>query len=93
MDFVFAAVNTTVTATNGGQQTLTKGEAWAADDEIVRRFPQFFTATPPRLRTHRGYITPDDDRSTPPPVEVATAAPGETRNVTPPRSKKGGEKK
>lgn len=94
MNVVFAAANTTVTAPNGGMHTLTKGDPWDADDELVRRFPNLFTSAPPRVRTHRGWVNADDQpsRSASSPVETATAAPGEVRNVTS-KEKRGGESK
>jgi hypothetical protein len=51
---------------------LRKGEPWAADADVVKQYPQHFTSEPGKaLRGAR-------------PVETATAAPGETRDVTPP---------
>lgn len=82
MNVVFAAANTTVTAPNGAMHTLVKGDPWDADDELVRRFPNLFTSTPLRVRTHRGWVDADQEaRATAAPVETATAAPGEVRNV------------
>lgn len=48
---------------------LVPGRAYAADDELVRRYPHLFAATP-IVYDHRGNV-----------VEQATAAPGEKRTV------------
>lgn len=48
---------------------LVPGRAYAADDPIVKRYPQFF-ADEPTVYDHRGNI-----------VEQATANPGERRQV------------
>jgi hypothetical protein len=51
---------------------LRKNQAWDADSEAVRLYPQHFRSDPgPAVRGR-------------PRVEAATAAPGETRDITPP---------
>lgn len=54
---------------------LKAGDIWAADDPIVRKHPDWFTDDPTRWL----------NRTTAPPVESATAAPGEGRHVRRPQ--------
>lgn len=58
-------------ATSGpmGAIRVTAGEVWDADDPIVRRHPNAFRARPLDVHVRRST----------PPVEQATAAPGEKR--------------
>lgn len=54
---------------NGVPYSLLAGQAWVADDPVVLAHPKLFTDLPTWVYTING------------PVEQATAAPGEKRNV------------
>lgn len=76
MDVVYATTTTMVTL-DGAQHRVQKGSHWPADDPIVRAQPSIFS-TDARYglvytREPAGYDAP--------PVEQATAAPGELRNT------------
>lgn len=60
-----------VVAYNGGRIHLRPDQQWDADDPFVRARPEFFTATAAAVTHSPGYE----------PVEQATRAPGERRNV------------
>lgn len=70
MNVVYAVSTTSVGIPHGGTVDLTEGEAWDADDPLVKAKPYFFSKTPTRIKTTRGWAL----------VEQATAAPGEKRN-------------
>jgi len=77
MDVVFAVDTAQVPTEHSGLVLVRKGEHWPADDPVVRMMPSLFSADP-RYGLHysaepAGYGDP--------PVEQATAAPGERRNV------------
>jgi cysteinyl-tRNA synthetase len=74
---VFATFATWVTPT----VQISKGEAWDADDAVVRSHPDWFTDTPPDVRSsnRESYTAKDADRPT---TEAATAAPGEKRSLS-----------
>jgi hypothetical protein len=74
MDIVYAKFTTWVTPA----VQIVEGEAWRADDPIVRRRPDWFQKLPKVVRT----TLPRHLRDVV--VEQATAAPGEVR-VTKPR--------
>jgi hypothetical protein len=57
---------------------IVEGEAWRADDPIVRLHPDWFSDLPKIVRT-----TLPRHLQVDPPVEQATAAPGELRVVRP----------
>jgi hypothetical protein len=64
---------------------LHEGEAWVADDPLVKRRPDLFTDTPKIVRTTltRQQIAERDEA----PVEQATRAPGERRATRRPRKR------
>lgn len=74
---VFATFATWVTPT----VQIAKGEAWDADDPVVQSHPDWFTDTPPDVRSsnRESYTAKDADRPT---TEQATAAPGEKRALS-----------
>ena len=74
---VFATFATWVTPT----VQIAKGEAWDADDPVVRSHPDWFSETPPDVRStgRASYTAKDADRPT---TEAATAAPGEKRSLS-----------
>lgn len=59
---------------NGATVYLREGDAWQADDPLVKARPELFAEEPREARRN--------------PVEQATAAPGETRDVTRPKTTK-----
>ena len=80
MDLVFATTTMRVELPTGGFGVIQKGTHWPADDPIVRAHPGVFSSDP-RFglnfsREPAGYDAP---------VEQATAAPGEKRNVVRPK--------
>ncbi len=68
--YVFATVDTAII--KGGRYRLRRGDAWYADHPIVAAFPDSFSDEPPVIHPN-GWE---------PPVEQATAAPGEKRTNT-----------
>jgi hypothetical protein len=81
MGFVVATFSTWVTPT---VQVL-KGDLWDENDPVVRDHPDWFTAHPgpDQVRTSASPQLPVIERPTP--VEAATSAPGEVREVSPSR--------
>lgn len=77
IEHVFAKADFPVTDENGGRAQVWKGSHWPADDPVVQRYPDRFSRDPrygmQYTRQPAGYDEP--------PVEQATAAPGERRNV------------
>ncbi len=72
---VFAKDTASFPLPHGGSITVRKGSHWSADDPIVAEHPELFTTDP---RYGLSYTTPPPEMSDPP-VEQATAAPGERR--------------
>ena len=70
---VFASATTTAGLPDGTPYTLIEGQAWAADDPLVRANPGLFVKDISEL--------PGYPRRTVAVVESATAAPGERRSV------------
>lgn len=64
---IVVALSTFTIAVDGIPLTVREGEAWAADDPVVKRYPESFSKDG---RTVRRSV---------PVVEQATAAPGERR--------------
>jgi len=67
-----------VTLPDGTPWTLVKGQHYPADDPVVRENPGMFSADPRYGVTWTG---PPPAELSEPPVEQATAGPGEKRNV------------
>lgn len=65
--YVYANETTITASPTGGVVRIKRGEAWAADDPLVKARPGLFSNEPPTVRR------------TAAPVEQATAAPGEKR--------------
>lgn len=78
MDVVFATDSVSLTVPDGGQVYVQKGSHWSANDPVVRAFPQWFANDPRYGLSWTG--NPPEELSEPP-LEQATAAPGERRNV------------
>ena len=77
MDIVYPVNDATLTLANGAQATVRRGQHWSAADPVVREKPDAFTTDP---RYGLAFSTPPAEMADPP-VEQATAAPGERRNV------------
>lgn len=67
--YVFARVNTLIVNT-AGRHRLYVGDAWHADHPVVQIHPEMFSDDPPEIHP----------RNWEPPVEQASAAPGEKRS-------------
>lgn len=75
---VVYAVNTAALALeSGGRAVVRKGQHWPAEDPVVKQYPDLFSADP---RWGMFYTVPPDGYEDPP-VEQATAAPGEKRTT------------
>lgn len=76
MDVVYASSSASV-AFQGAQYPVRKGTHWPADDPLVRQYPHLFSPDPRYgmlyTREPVGYDAP--------PVESASAAPGERRST------------
>jgi len=77
LEVVFARTSAQVETPDGGRHTVHAGQHWPASDPVVLAKPDLFSADP-RYGVH--YSTPPAEMAEPP-VEQATAAPGERRNV------------
>ena len=72
-----------VIAFGGMRIALAPGDPWDGDDPLVKEYPDRFVDGPATVRSTRasaGMLSVDS-----PPVERATRAPGEKRNVRKPR--------
>ena len=78
MDVVFATETASLTLPNGISVPVRKGSHWPADDPLVQAHPDWFTTNPCYGLSWTG--EPPREMSQPP-VEQATAAPGERRAV------------
>lgn len=75
MNIVYATATTSVGTGDGGQVLVRGGEHWPADDPVVLANPSLFNPDP---RYGLSYSTPPASLDEPP-VETATARPGEKR--------------
>lgn len=78
MAHVFATFSTWVSPT----VAITRGEAWDETDPVVQSHPDWFSPTPPDVRTSGSMVYDAGSASRAKPVEQATAAPGEQRTRT-----------
>lgn len=80
LDVLYATGDAVVGLPDGGQVGIRKGEHWVADDPVVAQYPHLFS---PDARYGARYsLRPsnwDETADSAPPVETATAAPGEKR--------------
>ena len=76
MNVVYATSTTVVITPDLGRHIVEGGQHWPADDPVVKAAPAGLFSPDPRygLRTHDNRL-PEE-----PPVEQATAAPGERRS-------------
>lgn len=77
MDVVYAVDTAQVPTVECGLVLVRKGEHWAANDPVVRAQPSLFTTDARYGMRYSAEPAGYND----PPVEQATAAPGEKRNV------------
>lgn len=75
MDVVYARATSMVTTPDGGRHVVQGGQHWPADDPVVRANPGLFS---PDARYGVSFSVAPPELSEPP-VEQATAAPGEKR--------------
>jgi hypothetical protein len=74
MQLKYAQV-TCVTSVDGTLVNITAGEAWDADDLVVRTKPDLFSDDPPFVRRYEGGLVQSFV------VEEASAAPGQRRST------------
>jgi hypothetical protein len=77
MDIVYPVTDATLTLADGSVFVVRRGQHWHTGDKVVREKPDAFSADP---RYGLAFSTPPPELSEPP-VEQATAAPGERRSV------------
>lgn len=77
MKIVYATSTTSVALEGGGSGTVVFGSHWPADDPIVRAHPDLFSDD---ARYGMNYSVEPAGYGDPP-VEMATAAPGEKRTT------------
>ncbi len=77
MNVVYASATASVVMPSGGSVPIRKGSHWPADDPIVAQYPHLFSTD---ARYGMNY-TVEPQGYDDPPVEQATAAPGEKRNA------------
>lgn len=77
IDHVFATADFPVTSPSGQRLVVRKGTHWPVEDPIVKANPGNFSADPRWGLAYSEEPAGWDD----PPVETATAAPGERRNI------------
>jgi hypothetical protein len=78
MDVVYATYTAQVATPDGGRHTVQGGQHWPADDPVVAAAPRGLFS--PDARYGVSFSVPPAELAEPP-VEQATAAPGEKRNV------------
>ncbi len=82
MDVVYANTDASIPLGTGLSARVRKGEHWVASDPLVQEHPELFS---PDARYGARYtVRPPEMAESPsaaPPVEAATAAPGETRST------------
>lgn len=77
MEVRYPVTDASLPLLGGGSAFIRRGQHWSADDPIVREHPDMFSDDP---RYGLTYSVPPPEMSEPP-VEQATAAPGEKRSV------------
>jgi hypothetical protein len=77
VNVVYAKYSTQVVTPDGSPHFVQGGQHWPADDPVVRAAQDVFTPDP---RYGMSYSVPPPEMAEPP-VEQATAAPGEKRTV------------
>jgi hypothetical protein len=77
LEVVYARWSTQVTTPDGGRHAVHGGQHWPVGDPVVAAQPDLFSPDP---RFGLSYTVPPAELAEAP-VEQATAAPGERRNV------------
>lgn len=77
IEHVFATADFPAQSANGGRVMVRKGTHWPADDPVVKEHPGAFSADPRWGLQYSEEPQGWDD----PPIEQATAAPGEKRTT------------
>ena len=78
MEFVYPKYDAYVAVGDGSSRMVRVGEHWPADDPVVKARPDVFSPDP---RYGAQWTGPPPPELADAPVEAATAAPGEKRNV------------
>jgi hypothetical protein len=78
MDVVYVKYDANVPVGGGALRTVLRGQHWPADDPVVKAMPDAFSPDPRYGIQWTGSPPPELAEA---PVEQATAAPGEKRNV------------
>lgn len=78
MEWVYATSTQQVVTPDGGRETVHFGEHWPAGDPVVLAAPAGLFTADGRSTMRCTAPLPEADE---PPVEQATAAPGERRNI------------
>jgi len=76
MDVVYATTTAPVELPSGIRGIVQKGTHWPADDPVVKAHPDWFSRDP-----RFGMVYSVEPTGYDAPVEQATAAPGERRNI------------
>lgn len=79
MEVVYAVTNSVIPSPLGHSLLIQQGQHWPADDPLVVQRPDLFSPDP-RYGLSFSVRPPSLDE---PPIEAATAAPGERRPMTP----------
>jgi hypothetical protein len=77
MDVVFPVADAALQLSTGASFTVRRGQHWSAEDAVVKEHPDQFSTDP---RYGLAFSAPPAELAEPP-VEQATAAPGERRAV------------
>lgn len=81
MDFVYAQGTEQVQLPNGSIVLVPKGSMVPATDPVVQVRPDLFSTDPRYCGSLFGTVVPEGLGPDDPPVETATAAPGERRSA------------
>lgn len=77
MEIVYPVTDATLTLANGSVFVVRRGQHWSTEDAVVKEKPDAFSADP---RYGLAFSVPPAEMADPP-VEQATAEPGERRSV------------
>jgi hypothetical protein len=77
MEIVYPVTDATLTLANGSVFVVRRGQHWSTEDAVVKEKPDAFSADP---RYGLAFSAPPPEMADPP-VEQATAEPGEKRSI------------
>ncbi len=77
MDVVYPVADANLPLSNGANFTVRRGQHWSTEDAVVKEHPSMFSTDP---RYGLAFSQPPAELADPP-VEQATAAPGERRTA------------